>query len=67
MTTLYLASASARRKQLLAQLGYEFTKFSVDADESQLTGETPLQLVERLARLKAQTGVTAWGMMINQC
>ncbi|MEQ3512123.1 Maf family protein [Pseudoalteromonas sp. BZB3] len=58
MTTLYLASASARRKQLLAQLGYEFTQFSVDADESQLTGETPLQLVERLARLKAQTGVT---------
>ncbi len=57
MTTLYLASASARRKQLLAQLGYEFTQFSVDADESQLAGETPLQLVERLARLKAQTGV----------
>ncbi|ALO40754.1 Maf-like protein [Pseudoalteromonas phenolica] len=57
MTMLYLASASARRKQLLAQLGYEFTQFSVDADESQLVGETPLQLVERLARLKAQTGV----------
>ncbi len=57
MTTLYLASASARRKQLLAQLGYEFTQFSVDADESQLAGETPIQLVERLARLKAQTGV----------
>ena len=57
MTTLYLASASARRKQLLAQLGYEFTQFSVDADESQQPDETPLKLVERLARLKAQTGV----------
>lgn len=58
MTTLYLASASARRKQLLAQLGYEFTQFSVDADESQLENESPLELVERLARLKAQTGVS---------
>ncbi|TMP33015.1 Maf family protein [Pseudoalteromonas rubra] len=56
--TLYLASASPRRRELLTQLGYSFSQFSVDADESQLTGETPLIYVERLARLKATSGVS---------
>ncbi|MCG9758299.1 MULTISPECIES: Maf family protein [Pseudoalteromonas] len=55
--SLYLASASPRRKALLSQLGYSFEQFSVDADESPLDDETALQLVERLARLKAQSGV----------
>ncbi|CAM4113172.1 Maf family protein [Pseudoalteromonas byunsanensis] len=55
--SLYLASASPRRKQLLTQLGYDFIQFSVDADESQLDNEAPLAHVERLARLKAQTAV----------
>ena len=57
MTPLYLASASARRKQLLTQLGYEFVQFSVDADESQHMGEPADKYVERLARLKAESGV----------
>ncbi|WP_440054886.1 Maf family protein [Pseudoalteromonas sp. T1lg65] len=56
-TSLYLASASPRRKELLTQLGYEFLQFSVDADERTIDGETPRQTVERLARLKAQSGV----------
>ena len=54
---VYLASASPRRKELLTQLGIEFTQFSVDADESQLPNELPYDYVERLARLKAQSGV----------
>ncbi|KZN58124.1 hypothetical protein N473_05120 [Pseudoalteromonas luteoviolacea CPMOR-1] len=54
---LYLASASPRRKALLSQLGYVFEQFSVDADERALPNEQPKALVERLARLKAQTGV----------
>ena len=54
---LYLASASPRRKELLAQLGYQFSQFSVDADETPLADEKPIQLVTRLARLKAQSGV----------
>ncbi|KID57854.1 septum formation inhibitor Maf [Pseudoalteromonas luteoviolacea] len=54
---LYLASASPRRKALLSQLGYVFEQFSVDADERALPNEHPKALVERLARLKAQTGV----------
>ena len=54
---VYLASASPRRKELLTQLGIEFSQFSVDADESQLANELPHDYVERLARLKAQMGV----------
>ncbi|MFC3032994.1 Maf family protein [Pseudoalteromonas fenneropenaei] len=54
---VYLASASPRRRELLQQLGYEFQQFSVDADESQFPDESPTVYVERLARLKAQTGV----------
>jgi len=54
---VYLASASPRRKELLTQLGVEFSQFSVDADESQLVNELPYDYVERLARLKAQMGV----------
>ncbi|AOT09805.1 Maf family protein [Pseudoalteromonas luteoviolacea] len=55
---LYLASASPRRKELLSQLGYVFEQFAVDADESALPNEEPHALVERLARLKAQTGIS---------
>ncbi|WP_404341246.1 Maf family protein [Pseudoalteromonas mariniglutinosa] len=56
-TAIYLASASPRRKELLSQLGVEFLQFSVDADESQFEDESPRIYVERLARLKAQSGV----------
>ncbi|WP_199878760.1 Maf family protein [Pseudoalteromonas sp. T1lg88] len=57
MKPIYLASQSPRRRDLLAQLGVEFEQFSVDADERPLAGESALALVERLARLKAETGV----------
>ena len=57
MKPIYLASQSPRRRELLAQLGVEFEQFSVDADESPFAGESALALVERLARLKAETGV----------
>ncbi|WP_199774427.1 MULTISPECIES: Maf family protein [unclassified Pseudoalteromonas] len=57
MKPIYLASQSPRRRELLAQLGVEFEQFSVDADERPLAGESALALVERLARLKAETGV----------
>lgn len=56
-TAVYLASASPRRKELLTQLGIEFLQFSVDADESQYKDENPHNYVERLARLKACSGV----------
>ncbi|MFY8273744.1 Maf family protein [Pseudoalteromonas sp. SSDWG2] len=57
MSAIYLASQSPRRRELLSQLGIEFVQFSVDADETPFENESARQLVERLARLKAETGV----------
>ncbi len=54
---IYLASASPRRKELLSQLDVPFEQFSVDADKSVVGDESPVAHVERLARLKAQSGV----------
>lgn len=51
---LVLASASPRRRELLAQLGVEFLIVAVDIDESPRPGETPRDLVLRLARGKAE-------------
>lgn len=53
-TLFILASKSPRRKELLAQLGFEFLAVSADIDESIQAGETPLHYVERLAIEKAQ-------------
>jgi len=53
MDRLVLASASPRRRQLLAQLGLTFTVVPADVDETPLPGEGPLDLVRRLAAAKA--------------
>jgi septum formation protein len=54
MKALLLASASPRRRELLAQLGIEFTTTTTDLDEIPLPGESPRQLVHRLALAKAR-------------
>jgi len=51
---LILASQSPRRKELLAQLGYQFTCQAADIDESVRLKETPEAYVERLSREKVQ-------------
>ncbi len=51
--TLILASASPRRRELLAQLGVECDVVPADVDESSLEGETAFELVQRLAVKKA--------------
>ena len=51
---LLLASKSPRRKELLSQLGYQFTVTNSDIDESILSGESPSDYVLRLAVAKAQ-------------
>jgi septum formation protein len=56
---LVLASASPRRCALLASLGLEFTVVAPDLDETPLPGETPLDLVGRLAVAKAAAVATA--------
>jgi septum formation protein len=55
--SLFLASRSPRRRDLLRQIGVEPEVVPADVDESRLPGETPIDYVARLARLKAQT---AW-------
>jgi len=54
---IWLASASPRRAELLQQMGICFVQQGVDCDESPKQGESPLQLVQRLARDKA---AVAW-------
>ncbi len=50
-----LASASPRRRELLALVGIAHEVCPADIDESLLTGETPTGHSERLARSKAHT------------
>jgi septum formation protein len=51
---LILASASPRRRELLAQAGYVFTVEAADVDESLRSGEAAAQYVRRLAEEKAR-------------
>src|SRR6185437_9460831 len=51
---LILASASPRRRELLAQAGYSFEVEAADIDESQRQGESPSAYVLRLAEEKAE-------------
>jgi septum formation protein len=53
---LYLASASPRRRELLAQLALHVERIHADIDESVRAGETALAYVERLALAKADAG-----------
>jgi septum formation protein len=57
MATLYLASGSPRRRELLTQIGVPFHTLIAPIDENTLPGETPIAYVERLARAKAQAGL----------
>jgi septum formation protein len=51
---LLLASASPRRRDLLTQAGFVFRVESIPIDEARLAGEEPTELVQRLAREKAE-------------
>nr|WP_058910787.1 nucleoside triphosphate pyrophosphatase [Entomohabitans teleogrylli] len=57
MTTLYLASGSPRRQELLTQLGVEFERLITGVEERRLAQESASQYVLRLARDKARAGV----------
>lgn len=64
--TLVLASASPRRRELLAQIGmaspeFSFDVLAADIDESHQAGETAAQFVQRLAVEKAQAGLVLYG------
>ncbi|MDY0058400.1 MAG: nucleoside triphosphate pyrophosphatase [Myxococcota bacterium] len=51
---LVLASTSVSRQRLLARLGLPFVSERPAVDETRLPGESPAQLVQRLARAKAE-------------
>ncbi|HEY5604534.1 MAG TPA: Maf family protein [Gammaproteobacteria bacterium] len=53
---IYLASQSPRRRALIEQLGIHYQVLDVAVDESPHPGETPEELVARLAGEKAQAG-----------
>lgn len=54
---LILASASPRRAEILAAAGIPFELRASHVDESHLAGESPAEMVERLARAKAEAVV----------
>jgi septum formation protein len=62
--SIYLASRSPRRRELLAQIGVRFhlllfrdkPETDPELDEAPLAGEAPAAYVERVARAKAQAG-----------
>ncbi|XP_031111082.1 7-methyl-GTP pyrophosphatase-like [Ipomoea triloba] len=51
---LILGSASAPRRQVLAEMGYEFITMSADIDEKAIRKEKPEDLVMALAEAKAE-------------
>ena len=50
---LILASGSPRRAEILTFVGWNFEKQTADIDETPISGETPADYVQRLAREKA--------------
>jgi septum formation protein len=56
MKNLILASASPRRRELLAQMGITPEIIACDLPEVRITGEAPLDYSRRVARAKAQAG-----------
>ena len=56
---IVLASASPRRAELLQQIAVKAKVQAVDIDETQNSGETVLDFVQRLAMEKAQCGFNA--------
>lgn len=64
MTQFVLASASPRRALLLSSAGYRFVVDPPEVDESPLSGEHPVAMVERLAILKARAGARRHPTMV---
>ncbi|MEF2523858.1 Maf family protein [Vibrio mimicus] len=56
ISKLVLASGSPRRRELLAQMGYQFEVVVPNVEEMRGAAESPAQYVERLSRDKALAG-----------
>ncbi len=55
-TSVYLASTSPRRRELLKQIGVQLTMLPVDVDETPLPNESAQTYVQRLSQAKAGAG-----------
>ena len=64
MESIILASASARRQELLRQIGVRFTVRSQDIDESIRSGELANDYVIRMAQEKAKSALSA--LLVNK-
>ena len=53
---IYLASHSPRRRELLKQIGVNFSVIVPDVNEAGLDNEAPADYVTRIARIKAEVG-----------
>ncbi|MDH3971127.1 MAG: Maf family nucleotide pyrophosphatase [Gammaproteobacteria bacterium] len=63
---IVLASTSPYRKELLQRMGIDFKTVAPDVDESSLPGESPENLVKRLAEAKARViGKTCEALIIG--
>jgi septum formation protein len=67
MPTLYLASGSPRRRELLTQIGVPFTTLSAHIDETPLLDESPTAYVQRLAHGKAAAGLGSLSSAAGAC
>lgn len=56
--SIYLASRSPRRRELLSQMAVDFAVLAADVDESVKPGESPQDYVQRIAVEKARAGVS---------
>jgi len=66
LPTLYLASTSPRRREILASLELDFTVIPVDVDESPRDGETPGDMALRLAVAKSEAAnVSGDGLVLG--
>lgn len=59
LPSLYLASQSPRRRELLRQIGVSHQVVSADVTEVPRTQESPSHYVQRLAREKAEAGLAS--------
>jgi septum formation protein len=62
---MILASASPRRYELLSECGLDVRVLPADIDETRLDGETPVDLVRRLAEGKAHEAARAYGKPLD--
>ena len=60
---IILASASPRRRELLAQIGVQFTDCPVDLDETPFADEQPVAYVQRIAMEKSAAVTTNTGKL----